>query len=162
MGTYTFTGTETYTEADVKAVMQNTYEDIIGFANKGIITYERAENWINDITYLLKEKVLKSFEIQLYNSDGTKFQSYKYVVFSNGYLSTGSLSGGINYWAIPTGTRAGLFADMNFDLPNSNAVNKELSSRGWGNNGSPLMGNELSERDYISNNLRLQRLIITK
>lgn len=162
MSTYTFTGTDSYTEADVKAVMQNTYEDIIGFANRGIITYERAKSWIEDITYMMKAKVLKSFEIQLYNAAGVRFQSHKYAVSSNGYLSSGSSSGGISFWAIPATTVAGLFADMDFSLSNSSSVNEELNRRGWGNNGSPLVGNEISERDYISNNLRLQRSIITK
>lgn len=162
MSTYTFSGTDSYTESDVKAVMQNTYEDIIGFANRGIITYDRAKNWIEDITYMMKQKVLKSFEIQLYNALGVRFQSYKYTVSSNGYLSTGSLSGGINFWSIPEGCTAGLFADMDHHLTNSIAVNEELARRGWGTNGTPLVGNETSERDYISNNLRLQRSLITK
>ncbi len=162
MSTYTFTGTDSYTEADVKAVMQNTYEDIIGFANKGMITYEKAKSWINDITYMMKEKVLKSFEIQLYNATGERFQSYKYTVSNSGYLSTGSASGGINFYSIPAGSTAGLFADMNFGLTNSSTVNEELMRRGWNTNGSPLAGNELAERSYISNNLQLQRSLITK
>ncbi|WP_025144301.1 hypothetical protein [Pedobacter jeongneungensis] len=162
MSTYTFSGTDSYSESDVKAVMQNTYEDIIGFANRGIITYERAKNWIEDITYMLKEKVLNSFEIQLYNASGERFQSYKYTVSSNGYLSTGSLSGGINFWSIPKDSSVGLFVDMNYNLANSTSVNSELARRGWGTNGSPLVGKETSERDYISNNLRLQRTLITK
>lgn len=162
MSAITFTGTDTYTVADVKAVMQNTYEDIIGFANKGIISYDRAKGWINDITYLLNEKLLKSFEIQLYNSAGTKFQSYKYTVSVGGHLSSGSLSGGINFWSIPAGSTAGLFADMDYGKPNSTSVNEELERRGWGHNGSPLTGNESSERDYISNSLKLSRSVITK
>ena len=162
MSTFTFTGTDSYTEADVKAVMQNTYEDIIGFANKGIITYDRAKGWINDITYMLKEKVLKSFEIQLYDSAGTRFQSYKYTVSVGGHISSGNLSGGINFWSIPAGTYAGLFADINNSLSNAPGVNTELERRGWGTNGSPLAGNQTSERDYISNNLKLSRSVITK
>ena len=162
MSAFTFTGTDSYTEADVKAVMQNTYEDIIGFANRGIITYDRAKNWINDITYTLKEKVLRSFEIQLYNAAGERFQSYKYTVSVGGYISTGSVSGGINFWSIPAGTTAGLFADINNSLSAASAVNEELGRRGWGTNGSPLSGNQVSERDYISNNLKLSRTVITK
>jgi hypothetical protein len=162
MSAFTFTGTDSYTETDVKAVMQNTYEDIIGFANKDIITYDRAKSWINDITYTLKSKVLKSFEIQLYNSAGTRFQSYKYTVSVGGHISSGSLSGGINFWAIPIGTTASLFADIDNSLPNAPAVNQELGRRGWGTNGSPLSGNQTSERDYISNNLKLSRSVITK
>lgn len=162
MSAFTFTGTDSYTEADVKAVMQNTYEDIIGFANKGIITYEKAKNWIEDITYTLKAKVLKSFEIQLYNASGTRFQSYKYTVSVGGYLSSGSSSGGINFWSIPAGTTAGLFADIDNSLSNAPGVNEELGRRGWGTNGSPLTGNQTSERDYVSNNLKLSRSIIIK
>jgi hypothetical protein len=162
MSAFTFTGTDSYTEADVKAVMQNTYEDIIGFANRGIITYDRAKNWIEDITFTLKAKVLKSFEIQLYNASGTRFQSYKYAVNVGGYLSSGNTSGGIIFWSIPAGTTAGLFADIDNSLSSAASVNEELGRRGWGTNGTPLIGNQTSERDYISNNLKLSRSIITK
>jgi hypothetical protein len=162
MSTYTFTGTDSYSVADVRVVMQNTYEDIIGFANKGIINYEQAKKWIEDLTYLLSEKVLRSFEVQIYNSTNEKFQSYKYTTSNDGYLTSGSQSGGINYWAIPTGSKAGLFVDINFQLPKSAKVKEELARRGWGFDGSPLIGTEINERSYVSNNLKLQRSFITK
>jgi|GEM_PF-3539685 len=162
MATYTFTGTDTYSVADVEAVMKNTYEDIIGFANRGIISYEKAKSWINDLTYLLNEKILKSFEIQLYDAAGTKFKSYKYTVSVGGYLSSGSDSGGINFWSLATGTVAGLFADIDDSKSASAKVREELANRGWGTNGTPLTGNQSSERDYISNSLKLSRSVITK
>ena len=47
--TFTVSNTEAYTEADVKAVMQNTYEDILGFANRKLVDYsnlvEQLEYW---------------------------------------------------------------------------------------------------------------------
>jgi hypothetical protein len=161
MSAITFTGTDSYTEADVKAVMQNTHEDIIGFANRQFITYDVAKDWIEDITFLLNEKVLKFFELQLFDSEGTNFKSYKYTVSSSGYLSSGSPSGGINYWAIQTGTKVKLFGDIDYSLVNSAYIKDEINRRGWGN-GVSLVGNVANERDYISNNLKLSRSVITK
>ena len=161
MSTYTFSGTESYSESDVKAVMQNTYEDIIGFANRQIISYARAESWIEDLTYVLNQKVVKFFEIQINNVSGTKFMSYKYTVDNYGYLSTGAASGGINYFAIPSGCSATLYVDLDFSKSNATVVNENLRKRGWGT-GSALQGTETQERNYISNNLRLQRSVITK
>ncbi|MVM42103.1 hypothetical protein GO730_37920 [Spirosoma sp. HMF3257] len=161
MSTYTFSGTETYSESDVKAVMQNTYEDIIGFANRQIITYARAERWIEDLTYVLNQKVVKFFEIQINNASGQKFMSYRYTVDTYGYLSTGAASGGINYFTIPSGCSATLFVDLDFSKSNIAAVNEELNRRGWGT-GAALQGTESQERNYVSNNLRLQRSVVTK
>lgn len=161
MSTYTFSGTESYSESDVKAVMQNTYEDIIGFANRQIISYARAESWIEDLTYVLNQKVVKFFEIQINNASGTKFMSYKYTVDNYGYLSTGAASGGINYFAIPSGCSATLYVDLDFSKSNATVVNENLRKRGWGT-GSALQGTETQDRNYISNNLRLQRSVITK
>lgn len=161
MSTYTFSGTESYSESDVKAVMQNTYEDIIGFANRQIISYARAESWIEDLTYILNQKAVKFFEIQINNASGTKFMSYKYTVDNYGYLSTGAASGGINYFAIPNGCSATLYVDLDFSKSNATLVNDNLRKRGWGT-GSALQGTETQDRNYISNNLRLQRSIITK
>jgi len=56
--TFSISASETYSEADVKAVMRSTYEDIIGFANRGFITYDSAKSWIEDLIFILNEEVL--------------------------------------------------------------------------------------------------------
>ncbi|MFW0738861.1 hypothetical protein [Flavobacterium sp. T12S277] len=160
MSTYTFTGTETYSESDVKAVMQNTYEDIIGFANRQIITYGSAESWIEELTYVLNKKVVKFFEVQLRDSSGDNFKSYRYNVDSYGYLSTGANSGGINYFAYPTNTTATLFVQLTDNAP-AGTFEQLQRDRGWGN-GTATKGNEIHDRNYVSNNLRIQRSEITK
>src|SRR5690606_12057722 len=106
-------------------------------------------------------KVVKFFEIQINNAAGQKFMSYKYTVDNYGYLSTGAASGGINYFAIPSGCSATLYVDLDFSKSNTTAVNEELHRRGWGT-GSALQGTESHERNYVSNNLRLQRSVVTK
>ncbi|HLP37592.1 hypothetical protein [Lacibacter sp.] len=163
MSTYTFTGTDSYSVSDVKAVMQNTYEDIIGFANRQIVEYGNAEKWIDDLTYALNKKAVKSFEIQLYNSLGVRFKSYRYDVCTSGLVTSGDKSGGINYFDFPTTTKVGLFAQLDKDSSNYAAVLKELTeNRGWGTNGSAMNGTTTRERNYVSNSLQLSRSVITK
>lgn len=161
MSTYTFTGTDSYSVSDVKAVMQNTYEDIVGFANKEIITYERAKSWIEDLTYVLNEKVINFFEVKLYDKSGNWYKTYRYTVDTYGYLSSGSPSGGINYFACPAGTIASLYIDLDFSKSNTARVNEELNRRGWGT-GSATEGTSTHERNYVSNSLQLKRSVITK
>lgn len=158
---YTFSGTDSYTISDVKAVMQNTYEDIIGFANKGMISYPSAEKWIEDLTYILNQKALKFFELQLYNSNGTWLKSYRYTANSFGYLSSGSSSGGINYYCVPDGSKVKLYAELDYGKGNYQSVNEELNRRGWGI-GSASEGSQTYERSYVSNSLELKRSIILK
>lgn len=162
MSTYTFTGTDTYSVSDVKAVMQNTFEDIVGFANRGFISYDRAKGFIEDLTYILKNKTLKAFEIQL-SQAGTRYKSYRYVVGVAGYISSGDLSGGINYWSLPSGTVVQLYAELDNDSAAYSTVLQELqNNRGWGSNGSAMEGNSQTERSYVSNSLQLKRSVITR
>jgi len=160
MSTYTFSGTESYSQSDVKAVMQNTYEDIIGFANRKIIAFSTAESWIEELTYVLNKKIVKFFELQLKNSTGETFKSYRYAVDSNGYLSTGSTSGGINYFAFPASTTAILYVELSDNAP-AGAMEDLRKNRGWGT-GTAMTGSELHNRNFVSNNLRIQRSEITK
>jgi len=161
--TFTVSNSETYTEANVKAVMQNTYEDIIGFANRKLVDYSKVKYWVEDLVYLLNKRILRSFEIQLYNSSGERFKSYKYVVNTYGYIDSGSSSGGINYFEIPDGTRFGLFADIDFNHSNIEEVKKYLyDKRGWGTNGTGMQGNSSFERSHSSGSLELKRFVIIK
>ena len=156
MSTYTFSGTDSYSVSDVKAVMQSTYEDIIGFANRQLIEYGNAESWIEDLT-------MKSFELQLYNSLGQRFKSYRYEVNTWGLITSGDKSGGINYFEFSASTKVGLFAQLDKESPNYSAVLKELTeNRDWGTNASAMDGNATSERNYVSNSLQLSRSVITK
>lgn len=159
---YTFTGTDTYSVSDVKAVMQNTFEDIVGFANRSFITFDRAKTIIDDLTYILKNKALSSFEIQL-SKGGSRFQSYRYEVGVAGYLTSGDASGGINYWALPADTQVQVYAKLDKESASYNAVLNELhNNRGWGSNGTAMEGSAQAEKSYVSNSLQLKRSVITR
>jgi hypothetical protein len=161
MQTFTFTGTTTYSVADVKAVMQNTFEDIIGFANCEMITFDAAKKWINDLTYMLNQKALTAFELQLHNGIN-RFKSYRYEVDTNGLISSGSQSGGIPYYEIPFSTTVKLFAELDQDSENFHLVQDEMMSRrGWGGNGTGMEGTPVHERNYVSNSLQIKRSVIS-
>lgn len=157
--TFTISETETYSEADVKAVMKNTYEDIIGFANRGIITYSAAKKWIEDIIFILNQKCLKFFEIKLFDNDNKWIETYRYEVSSGSFIS-GSPSGGIDYFKYHSGTLGSLFASLDYDSENATEVNRILhEERNWGI-GTASQGNAQKERSYVSGNLALNRSII--
>lgn len=159
---FTFSRTDSYSISDIKAVMQNTYEDIIGFANRQMVEYGSAQKWIEDLTYMLNQKTVKSFELQLYNSAGTRFKSYRYEVNTWGIISSGDKSGGINYFEIPANTKVRLFACLDKDSTSYQSVLNELTqNRGWGTNGSAMNGNPSFERSYASGSLQLKRSVIT-
>lgn len=157
--TFTISESETYSEADVKVVMRSTYEDIIGFANRGIITYSAAKKWIEDVIFIMNKKSLKFFEIKLFNSSNKWIRTYRYEVAS-GFLVSNSLSGGINYFDFPDGTWATLYAELDYTNERANEVNRILhEERGWGY-GSATQGTLQRERSYVSGNLALNRSII--
>jgi hypothetical protein len=161
MSTYTFSGSDTYSVADVKAVMQNTFEDIVGFANRDMVSFDDAKKWINDLTYILNQKALDFFELQLYNGL-IRFKSYRYKVETNGMVSAGDQSGGINYFGIPSSTKVFLFAELKKDSPNHGSVVNELcNNRRWGSDGSQMTGTATMERNYVSNALQLNRSVIS-
>jgi len=159
---YTFTGTATYSVSDVKAVMQNTFEDIVGFANRSFITFDRAKKIIDDLTYILKNKALSAFEIQL-SQGGTRFQSYRYEVGIAGHITSGDVSGGITYWELPADTQVKVYVELDHGSITYNNVLHELhNNRGWGSNGTAMEGNAQAERSYVSNSLQLKRSVITR
>lgn len=159
---FTFSGTDSYSVADVKAVMQNTYEDIIGFANRQVVEFHAAKSWIEDLTYLLNNRALKSFELQLYNASGIRYKSYRYDVNAFGLVYSSDKSGGINYWEIPTNTKVRLFAELDQTSSAYQTVLQELTqNRGWGTNGSAMDGTASYERTYGSGSLQLKRSVIT-
>src|SRR3989337_3915779 len=123
--------------------------------------YGKAESWIEDLTYILNKKAMKSFELQLYNPSGVRFKSYRYEVNMWGQVTSGDKSGGINYFDFPASTKISLFAELDKSSNNYASVLKELTEiRGWGTNGSAMNGNATREKNYVSNSLQLSRSVI--
>lgn len=157
--TFTISSSESYSEAEVKAVMKSAYEDIIGFSNRGIITYSRAKSFIEDLIFILNRKCLNFYEIKLYDKENKWIETIRYNVILGSYFSSSS-SGGINYYKYPVDTSVVFYADLNLTHQNYNEVNRVLhDERGWGY-GEPSVGSVQIEKNYVSGNLTLQRSLI--
>ncbi|MBI1805088.1 MAG: hypothetical protein HY033_10260 [Ignavibacteriae bacterium] len=160
--TYTVSETGTYTEARAVTVMLSVLGDLGILASARMISYDKANNWMEDILYLAKARVLQFFELQFYNSVGVKIGTgYRYSLSEDGSLQENSGSGGIDPYDLPNGSKVNLFADVDWTKKNKTEVSSYLASRGWGTNGSPLGGQTSYERGYSKDGYGLMRYKIT-
>jgi len=158
--TYSSTYTNTYTEARARVVMVSVLEDLVVLASSRLVGYETSKKWMEDLLYLLNARVLNYFELQVYSSNGWRIGGYKYILKDDGSLQENSRSGGIDPYALPPGTTVGLFADIDRTKNNIGDVDQYLANRGWGTNGTPLIGQASYERAYSKDGYGLERFKI--
>ena len=113
--TATRSQTNTYSEARLHAVMPEVGADFINMAGADIITFATATRWSEELLFVLQHQAARGFQIQL-NCPGRTPIALDYRVSSDGTVRESSTAGGINYYALPAGTRATLFVDLNFCL----------------------------------------------
>ena len=148
--TGTATQTNTFTDARLKAVMPEVGADFYAMAAAGLITYKTAENWTEELTFVLQHQAAYGFQVQLRRA-GSPAIALDYRVSSDGTIRESSTGGGIDYYALPAGTTASLFVDMNYRAAQIAIVNAYTASRGWGTNGQPVQGTPERDRAYSSN-----------
>lgn len=148
--TSTFTVSTSYTEARARAIMKSVYDDFVCFTIFNLASVETISKWRKDILYMMDKEVLKYFDIKF--SSGSP-SGYRYSVSSDGTLSENSLSGGINYYAYPSGTKVSIVVSLDETSSNYLEVENEMTlKRGWGNNGVSLTGNSHRDRAYSKDN----------
>ena len=152
---YTTSETGTYTESRARVVMQSVLEDIVVLASANMIVPNTALKWMEDLLYLLNERVLDYFELQ-FNCNGGR-NGYKYVLSEDGSLNENSSSGGIDPYQFPQGTTVALVANLDLTKTNIRKVYDELARRGWGTNGVALHGQATYERAYSKDGYGLKR-----
>jgi hypothetical protein len=137
--------TDTYSEARVGVVMLGA--DFYCLAGAGLISAEAANKWTEDLSHILLRKAAKGFQIQL-KCQGYSPVALDYRVSSDGSLLESGTAGGINYFALPHGTSASLFVDLNYGATKIAAVREYLRGRGWGLNGHAVEGPTVRDRAY--------------
>jgi hypothetical protein len=103
-GTFTRSRTSTFTDARLRAVMPEIGADFYALAGAGIITFANAQRWTEDLTFILQHEAANSFQIQLTDSSGRQV-ALDYRVSSDGSIRESGVAGGIDYYALPVGTR---------------------------------------------------------
>ena len=154
--TRTRTQTNTYTESRAHYVMGKAYEDFTSMYLADLITKEQADNWRDDILYLMRLKVLDFFEVQFFLPDKNQ-KGIRYKVSDIGYLANDNNSGGTDFYSLPTNTQVNLLVRPRpFALKLKEAMG-ELEKRGWGRGGNSLSGHESNNSTYSKENYGLNK-----
>lgn len=145
--TYTVSRSSTFTEARVRKVMLEVGADFYALVAPGLISFETATKWTDDLTFILLHQAAHGFQIQL-RCQGYWPIALDYRVSSDGSILESSAAGGIDYFALAPATTAALFVELNFTAPNIATAQSYLRGRGWETNGSAIVGVTLRDRAY--------------
>ena len=145
--TTTLSRTSTFTDARLRAIMPEVGADFYALAGAGLITLDIAQKWTDELTVILQNQGAHGFQIQLTYPNGAKV-AVDYRVSSDGTIRESGLAGGIDYFALPAGTHASLFVNLNFAAPRIGVVQQFIRSRGWGENGQAVAGDVVRDRAY--------------
>jgi hypothetical protein len=145
--TTTASRTSTFTDARLRAIMPEVGADFYALAGAGIIALAVAQCWTEELTFILQNQAAHGFQIQLTYPTGHKV-ALDYRVSTDGTIRESSIAGGIDYFALPVGTRATLFVNLNFGATKIGAALDYIRARGWGENGHAVGGDAVRDRAY--------------
>jgi HORMA domain-containing protein len=145
-GTFTASRTSTFTDARLRAVMPEVGADFYALAGASIISLDTARRWTDELTFVLQHQAAHGFQIQLTYPSGQKV-ALDYRVSADGSIRESSSAGGIDYFALPAGTRAILFVNLNPHAPAYYKVYAYTEQHGWGS-GNLVQGEPIRDRAY--------------
>jgi hypothetical protein len=145
--TGTVARTNTYSEARVRVVMLEVGAEFYCLASAGLITFETAHKWTEELGYILLQEAAHGFQIQ-FRCAGYLPLALDYRVSSDGSILESSRAGGINYFSLAVGTTASLFVNLNYGARKVETVKQYLGARGWGFNGSAVEGPTARDRAF--------------
>ncbi len=146
IGTLTASRTNTYTDPRLRAIMPEVGADFYALAGAGIVAWNVAQRWTEELTFILQNQAAHGFQIQLTYPNGERV-ALDYRVSSDGSIRESGIAGGIDYYALPAGTWAFLFVDLNFSATKIGVVQAYIRQRGWGT-GSTVQGEVVRDRVY--------------
>ncbi|HDS1082809.1 MULTISPECIES: hypothetical protein [Stenotrophomonas] len=156
----TTTATNTYSVADIEAVMRRVTADLVMIASStGAITEAKAREWAHDIELLAKNGHLRVADITLL-SNGVEQRATRYTVDSE----TGSLSmsrpGGVLWPKVPNAyLRIVLSYNKSYDKDAKEKLRDKLKES-WVNSDADTSHSTLkanADRSYSSNAYGMQR-----
>jgi hypothetical protein len=146
-GTFTASRTNTFTDARLRAVMPEVGADFYAMANAQIISLAVAQRWTEELTFILQHEAAHGFQVQLTCPDGRRI-ALDYRVSGDGSIRQSGTAGGIDYYALPAGTWAFLYVDLNFNAVKIAVVQTYIRERGWALNAQAVQGEAVRDRAY--------------
>jgi Bacterial HORMA domain family 1 len=144
--TATRSQTNSFTEARLRAVMPEVGADFTNMAGAAIISFATAQRWSEELTFVLQKQAARGFQVQL-RCPGRATIALDYRVSSDGTVRESGQAGGIDYYALPEGTTASLFVDLDDSSRNIMEVRLYTQQRGWGT-GTAVAGDPVRDRVY--------------
>lgn len=157
---YTFSGSETYSEPEIKAVLGKVYDDFHAMHARAFDFFNKYPNYLSeirdDLYYLLNRNTLVEFQVQF--SFGGKKEAIHYQVHPFGSIyNQDSPSGGTNYYQFSQKSEIRIIVQWNH---NDSLSNEYMEKRGWTEKGAFLVGSAHDSKDYTSGNLSMNKSII--
>lgn len=138
--------TSSYTDARLRAVMPEVGGDFYSLAAAGLIGFDVATRWTDELTFILQQEAASYFQVQL-KCSGHPTKALHYRVSSDGTVHESGTSGGIDYFALPSGTYATLYVELDYTSRNINVVQEYTRRRNWGT-GQSVGGDVTRDRAY--------------
>jgi hypothetical protein len=151
----------TYTEARVRHVMAKVLEDLVMVAACELASIERVTKWCEEVTMVLLLQAGELFQIKFARPDGEP-AAITYKVSDDGSLSEDGDSGGINYYGLPSGTRASIVLRLRDGAKKRQEAVDYLKGRGWTFDGVVLEDEGERDRGFSSSGYGLTRSKIGK
>ena len=153
--------TSTFTEARVRYVMDKVLEDLVMIATCSFATVDQIKQWVEEVTTVLLLEAAELFQIKFARPDGQS-AAITYNVSDDGSLSENGASGGVNYFAHPTGTKASIVIRLRASARKRQEAVDYLKGRGWTFNGSILEDTGTRDRAYSSSGYGVTRNLVGK
>jgi hypothetical protein len=147
IGTFTASRTNTFTDPRLRAVMPEVGADFYALAGAQIISLAVAQRWTEELTFILQHEAAHGFQVQLTCPDGRRI-ALDYRVSSDGSIRQSGTAGGVDYYALPVGTHAFLFVDLNFNAVKIAVIQAYIRQRGWVLDAQPVQGEAVRDRVY--------------
>jgi hypothetical protein len=137
----------TMTAARVRSIMLEVCADLTTMAVAGLVDYDECMSWSTDLTALLEMEAVKRFQVQL-KCVGQSPVALEYTVSADGTLQSSDSAGGIDFFALPVGTKASLYVTFTAGALHSQAVLDYLRQHNWGFGGQAVTGSGTQDRTY--------------
>jgi len=154
--TATRSRTDSFTQARLAAVMPEVGADFYSMAGAGLVPLDTVMKWTEELSFILKHRAARGFQVQL-TSPGRDKIALDYRVSSDGSVHESSTAGGIDYYALPAGTRCVLFVDLDYGSRDIQMVIAYIRPRGWGMDGQAVPGEPARDRAYSKEGYGLVR-----
>jgi len=156
----TYSGTESFSIADVEVVMRRVTADLVMIASStGAVTEDKARDWGHDIEALAKNGYLRMVDLTLM-SNGIEKKATRFEVNTEAGDFTMSRPGGVLWPKVPNpDLRIVLFYTAAYDAAAKEKMRSKLRI-GWVPSSADTSHSTLTSsasRDYVSNGYGMQR-----